>query len=274
MPVQHERRNPRVRSKLPLGESARGRIGGRDKAVLIAERVGTGRTADGTATKARVWPLSEHHPRIPYSGQFRACYAEEAVALIGQKHLDLVIETRYRADEGVELFTSCEGTEYRAGSLHELIERLPHIQVLRILHTVPVEFEGTPKSAHFTEIHRPSRTSRPFEDTVKVMLKVDDRTFESPWTESVREALTELHLLDASWHFRTCMTCDFASHPSPYSNPDLEFWCYRDAPRTRSRLPASTVVDTDDRFAGQYWVRAFHRCASWRLRHTRSESQI
>ena len=120
-----------------------------------------------------------------YAGQFRACYADEAVASTGRQNLDLIVETHYRADEGMELFTVYEGIEYRSGSLNGLVSTLPGVQELRISRTVPLELDGLPARGRLTEIYRPSSTANRFEDTTKVVLEIGSTIFESPWTDFV-----------------------------------------------------------------------------------------
>jgi len=203
-----------------------------------------------------------------FAGQFRACYVDDAVALEAHGlQRDLIIETRYRPDEGVELFTIYNEVRVRATTLNDLVSKLDGIDEIQIPRKVPIDFGERVVVGRFTEHYRPSRSGNAFAETVKATLQVDTNVWESPWSDFLGDALVELHQLSPAWRFRTCMTCALAAQPSPYGNTDREFWCYRDSPEAiREYEQTGRFSDGPYRFTGNYWVPAFHRCAAWRLR--------
>jgi hypothetical protein len=68
----------------------------------------------------------------------------------------------------------------------------------------------------------------------------------------------------ASWWFRTCYHCRYSGQARSYALSDREYWCYRDVPeayeeiRSRGKYASSAA-----RFAGDYFVDAFHMCSAW-----------
>jgi hypothetical protein len=213
---------------------------------------------------------SSVHPREQpdFVRQFRAAYVDDAVGqLAGGDEVQLLLETRYGADEQVEIFTVHQGIERRAKSMNELVARLADLEQLRIPRLVPLQVDGKVTTGTITEVYRPSTTSNPFEGTVKAVLEFDSATWESPWTDFLGDALTELHGLNSHWRFRTCISCAMAGHPTPYGNDDQQLWCYRDSPEALAELAQhGRFAGGSHAFSGYYWVRAFHRCASWRQR--------
>jgi hypothetical protein len=204
-----------------------------------------------------------------FVGQFRACYVDDATGRFEGESADveLVLETRYATDEQVEIFTTYQGIEHRALSVNELVSQLPALIELRIPQPVPIEFDGVVRTATFVEVYRPSSSNRAFEDTVKAVLEIGTEAWESPWTDFLGDALTELHGIAPPWRFRTCVSCVAAGHPTGYVNNEQLLWCYRDAPGALAEYSQSgRFAGGFHAFAGQYWVRAFHRCSAWRPR--------
>jgi hypothetical protein len=217
--------------------------------------------------------MTESDPNYPdqpdFVRQFRASYVDEATGRFGEgMHAShLLVETRYAANEEVEIFTVYQGVEHRARSINELVSRLPGLKELRIPRSVPIEASGKETTGMFIEIHRPSMTSNSFESTVKVVLEIESESWESPWTDFLSDALNELHRIALPWRFRTCISCAMAGHPTPYGNDDQLLWCYRDAPLALAEYAQSKrFAGGLNAFAGHYWVRGFHRCSAWRPR--------
>jgi hypothetical protein len=200
--------------------------------------------------------------------QFRACYVDDATCVrAGHADVPLTIETRYRTDDSVELFTVHEGIEHRSTDLLGLAIQLLEVQELHVSHVAPIELLGRVVNARFTEVYRPSPTENYFEDTVKAILEVDADVWQSTWCASLMEAIYELHADAPEWRFRTCLSCGLAGYASDYLNTDREFWCYRDAPDAIAESGRSGQYSRGThRFKGIYFVRAFHRCAAWRPR--------
>lgn len=217
---------------------------------------------------------AELNPQLDYASQFRACYVNDAVAIrSGHSDVHLTIETRYRADDHVEIFTVHDGIEYRCRELLDLTMQLPNLQELRVYHAVPIELLGRLASARFVEVYRPSPTDSYFVDTVKAILEVESNVWESTWCAMLMEAIEELHSDAPEWRFQTCLTCGLAGYPTDYLNSDREFWCYRDVPGAFTESGSSGQYSRGThRFEGIYFVPAFHRCASWRPRLTHPRS--
>ena len=202
--------------------------------------------------------------RPRYFDQFRACYLDEALGSFeGAGDVAILLELRFREDEQIEIFTVHDETEAR--TLNDLVRQMDGLIELRIPRLVPVEYNGTTTIAKFTEVYRASASNKAFEDTVKAVLEIDSHRWESPWTDFLEDAVHELHAAATPWRFRTCITCVFSSHPTPYGNSDLLRWCYRDSPDAKEWKTRDVRELSGSRaFTGHYWVRAFHRCSAWR----------
>jgi hypothetical protein len=76
--------------------------------------------------------------------------------------------------------------------------------------------------------------------------------------------LQEITELVARWWLCTCFDCKYSGHARDYCLSDREYWCYRDVPDAYAEIAAKgKYASQEARFAGDYFVDAFHTCAAW-----------
>jgi len=106
--------------------------------------------------------------------------------------------------------------------------------------------------------------------SLKIRLIRDNLQFESEASDTLTDAICDIQEEvepDVDLWLMTCFHCKFAGHALNYLVGDREFWCYRDAPEAfEDVLKRGKSAKMSSRFAGAFFVNAFHTCAAWELR--------
>jgi hypothetical protein len=102
---------------------------------------------------------------------------------------------------------------------------------------------------------------------VRARLQLATGTIESELVETLQDAIWELQeAAGGDLWFAICFHCALSGHARDYLIGDRSYWCYRDVAGNRGGESVG-VADSDEpsrRYAGAYYVDAFHTCPAWR----------
>lgn len=206
-----------------------------------------------------------------YANNFASFRVYEAIYRTAQKEEEILLEFRGSANEEELVFTVIDNRPIRVGSIHELVHMLPELVSLSIDHSVRLVWNGEIKKVKLTEIFSHSQDpNHPQVASMQLRLVVDGKSYETTVCDTLTDAIWELRELTekvAEWDLYACFNCEYAGHAQEYSNSDREFWCYRDVPEAIAGIHAGVkYANQKARFAGRYFVDAFHTCAAWQPR--------
>ena len=205
------------------------------------------------------------------SGEFVSTRVYTAVCQRNGKEELILIESRQSELEKTLVFTVVDGKQIRIGSMLELVQSLPLLESLSMRHIIRVLWNNEFRDAELVETLVPSRvaddTSLP---SLKLALVLEGKTYETTLCDVLTDAYIEMHEMTedvAAWRWCTCFCCRYARHARFYSNSDRQYWCYRDVPDALAEIEAKgKSASSESRFAGNYYVDAFHTCAAWQPR--------
>lgn len=218
-------------------------------------------------TWLRVIILSEDTGKPFNPMQFISFQVYDAIYLTDEGEEHILLEQRQRYDRSFLVYTQIQGREIRANSIHELVISQPDCLSITINHNVPIIWDTISRQVILQETFSPDPT-QVTKIAINLKLIVDDVTYESTENDCVTEAWQELHEeIDPhiNWHLKTCLSCNF-TRPAflfPTSDRD-EHRCYRDVSEAFTEVQEkSKFASRKARYAGDYFVSAFHRCSAW-----------
>jgi hypothetical protein len=211
------------------------------------------------------------------AAHFVSSHIQEAVYKTEYEEQIILLESRQFPTEEELLFTIVNDQEFRVPSIHELVYALPSLMSLSLSHSIRLFWNGVIKKATFIEIFTPSRTQRPPLADLQIKLAIDDKSFQTTICDTLQDAIWELHDLtrtEAEWRLYTCYHCQYSGQARDYLVGDRQYWCYRDVPDAIAEIKArGKPIRSETRWAGAYYVDAFHTCAAWRPLVLSSEQQ-
>lgn len=203
-----------------------------------------------------------------YFKHFAAFHAYEAIYRTVENEVQILLEIRSFADERELLFTIINSQPVQVSSVHELVYSRPELLSLSIPHSVRLLWDGTVKKAEIVEVFSQSHhPDYPQVASLQLRLNIEGKTYETAICDTLQDAIEELHEMtstEAQWWLYTCYSCRFSGHARNYSVGDREYWCYRDFPEAYDEIKSKgKYASSARRFAGDYFVDAFHMCSAW-----------
>jgi len=203
-----------------------------------------------------------------YAINFVSTRVHEAVYKTEHEEQTILLEFRQFLSENELVYTIVKEREFRVTSMHELVYALPSLVSLSLSHSIRLFWNGVIKKATLIEVFMPSRTQQPPLANLQVKLILDDKSFQTTSCNTLQDAIWELQELtntEAEWRLCTCYHCQYSGYARDYANSDREYWCYRDVPDAVTEIQTSgKVIRHETRWAGAYFMDAFHTCAFWR----------
>lgn len=205
-----------------------------------------------------------------YKRNFASFHVQEAIYRTEHKQEEILVETRMTALEDQLFFTIVNNQQIRASSIHKLVHLLPSLLSLDIKHSIRLLWNDEKRRAEIEEIFRPRQTSQnSLLASSQLRLTVDNKTYETTICDTLMDAIWDLQEIIQSkaeiWLY-TCFHCQYNGHAMNYLVGDREYWCYRAVPEAFAEIRAKRKAASQSaRFAGKYFVNAFHTCAAWQL---------
>lgn len=206
---------------------------------------------------------------INYRNRFSSFNLLYANCEVGHQSARISIETRINASGEELFFTKINQVEYIAGSIFELMRKIPSIKSIRIYRNVSALWKEDLTSIELIEAFRLSQALE--EETsisYQLYVSIENEKYSTGICETLTDAIWELQEIlspISQFWLCTCFHCFFAHHPLDYMNTDRLYWCYRDVPEAMSEINAKgKAASPASWFAGTYYVNAFHTCAGWR----------
>jgi hypothetical protein len=203
-----------------------------------------------------------------YFKNFAAFHVYEAIYHTVEKVEQILLEVRSFANEETSLFTIINDQPVRVGSVHELVYSRPELISLSISHVVRLLWNDEMKKAEIVEIFSHSQDpGHPQVASLQLRLNIEGKTYETTICDTLQDAIEELHEMtraEAQWLLYACYSCRYSGYARDYSVSDREYWCYRDVPDAYEEIKSKgKYASSAARFAGNYFVDAFHMCSAW-----------
>ena len=207
-----------------------------------------------------------------YANKFTQFRVLKAICQTHKQEEEIVLEFRSSADEKEKLFTIVDGKAFHVDSIYTIINSLPDLIAIRVPHQIRILWGGNSVEAEVIEVFLPSTDpDHIYYDTLQLILKIEDKVFNTEPCDTLTDAISELHEVTeevgegGDWRLCTCFNCEFAGYARKYSNSDREYWCYRDVEEDQWKEIKSKrkFANPEAKFAGKYFVDAFHFCAAW-----------
>jgi hypothetical protein len=203
-----------------------------------------------------------------HAKNFVSAHVQDAVYKTEHEQQNILLEFRKFPSESELVFTIVNEQDFRVASIHELVYALPSLVSLSLSHSIRLFWNGASKNATLIELFMPSYTHRPTSADLQLRLILEDESYQTTACDTLQDAIWELQeqtKLEAEWRLCTCFHCLYSGYARDYAVSDREYWCYRDVPEAVTEIQTNgKVVRNDTRWAGAYFMDAFHTCAFWR----------